>query len=125
MIPFHNNDVKPVIHWKVEQRLIVRFGPGADDYGILVATPGSQALGLLEVPNSGSSGDFELALSGLLVGTLDLANSVRVSRNGDNITVEVGRPLRLFNTWQSHRVDCSGRSSRVLGKTGFGHRRNL
>ncbi|MCH7940241.1 MAG: hypothetical protein IID13_10940, partial [Candidatus Marinimicrobia bacterium] len=40
LIPFQNNEVAPVIQRKVEHRLIVRFGAGVDDYGILRATPG-------------------------------------------------------------------------------------
>ena len=135
VIPFHNNDVKPVIQWKVEKRLIVRFGPGPDDYGILVATPGSQALGLLEVQNRGSTGDFESELSGLLVGTLDLANSVRVSRNGDSMTVDVGRPLLTHRGHSAYSIlgspiasivaavaaESLGRPVSVMGETGKGH----
>jgi len=136
VIPFHNNEVAPVIQWKVEQRLIVRFGSGPDDYGILVATPGSQALGLLEVPESGSSGDIESALSGLLVGTLDLANSVRISRSGDSMTVEVARPLLTRRGHSAYSIlgspiasivaavaaESLGRPVSVIGETSKGHR---
>jgi hypothetical protein len=72
LIPLHRDPVQPVLQKPVEQRLIVQFGPGQDDYGILVATPGSPALGLIEAPEEDSPGDLEAALSGLLVGRLDL-----------------------------------------------------
>jgi hypothetical protein len=92
LIPLHRNSIQPVIQKPVEQRLIVQFGPGPDDYGALVATPGSPALSLIETPGIGSSGALEDALSGLLVGRLDVVDAVRVERSGEKIVIEVAHP---------------------------------
>jgi hypothetical protein len=92
LIPLRGDPIRPVVQKQVEQRLIVQFGPGPDDYGILIATPGSPGLNLIEVPEEGSLGDLEAALSGLLVGRLDLANAVRVGHRSEKIVIEVAHP---------------------------------
>jgi hypothetical protein len=70
----------------------VQFGPGRDDYGVLIATPGSPALGLIKVPEGGSHRDLEDSLSALLIGALDLVDAVRVGRGSEKIAVEVAHP---------------------------------
>jgi hypothetical protein len=92
LIPLRRDPIQPVIQKRIEQRLIVQFGPGSDDYGVLIATPGSPALGLIEAPEEGSLGDLQAALSSLLVGRLDLVNAVRVGRRSEKIVIEVARP---------------------------------
>lgn len=92
LIPMHGNHGPPVVQRQLEQRLIVHFGPGSDDYGVLVATPGSTALNLTDIPEDGSSGELESALSALLVGALDLVEAVQVSSTTEGFDVEVRRP---------------------------------
>lgn len=92
LIPLHGNSVQPVVQKQIERRLIVHFGSGHDDYGILVATPGSPALGLIEAPEGDSPGDLEAALSGLLVGRLDLVDAVRIRRGSERIVIQVAHP---------------------------------
>ena len=93
LIPLHRSSAPPVVRRQIEQRFIARFGPGPEDYGILVAGPGSPALRLVEVPESGSSTDLEGALSALLVGTLNLVSAVGIGRNGDTVVVRVAHPI--------------------------------
>ena len=92
LIPLHGNSQHPVIQRRVEQRLIVRFGSGPQDFGVLVSTPGSSALHLQKTPLGPSSSELETALSEVLVGTLDMVEAVRVSRSGKVISVEVKQP---------------------------------
>ncbi len=89
LVPLRDNSHRPTISRPVDQRLIVQFGPGQEDFGVLVSTPGSPALSLTPVPEEGSSAGLEAALSAILVGALDVANSVRVSRDGSSVVVEV------------------------------------
>ena len=91
LIPFHGNSSGPSIQKPLDLRLIVKFGNGPEDIGVLVATPGSSALELAQVTDGASSNELEATLSALLVGTLDLVGGVRVERNGDNVVVEVAR----------------------------------
>jgi hypothetical protein len=104
LIPLHGNPVQPVIQKPVERRLIVQFGPGPDDYGVLVATPGSPTLSLIETPETGSSGALEDALSDLLVGRLDMVNAVRVERSGEKITIEVAHPALPLRSHPAYTV---------------------
>jgi hypothetical protein len=104
LIPLHRNSVQPVIQKPVEQRLIVQFGPGRDDYGVLVATPGSPALGLIEASEGGSTSDLEAALSGLLVGRLDLVDAVRVRRSSENVVIEVDHPALPVHNHPAYTV---------------------
>lgn len=96
LVPLHRNSGPPVIQKNLEQRLIVNFGPGPDDYGILVSTLGSAALATTELPDGNSPSDIEAALYALLVGTLDLAYGVRVRSGGEGLVVKVARPILTY-----------------------------
>jgi hypothetical protein len=104
LIPLHGDPVQPLIQKRIEQRLIVQFGPGSDDYGVLVATPGSPALGLVEVTEGNSTEDLEDALSALLAGALDLADAVRVGRSSEKIVIEVARPALPLRSHPAYTV---------------------
>jgi hypothetical protein len=104
LIPLHSGPVRPAIQKHVEQRLIVQFGPGHDDYGVLVATPGSPALGLIKVPEGGSPGDLEDSLSALLTGALDLVDAVRVRRDSEKIVIEVAHPALPLRSHPAYTV---------------------
>ena len=104
LIPFRQNSSDTLIQKPLEQRLIVNFGNEPEDFGVLVATPGSFALDLAPVAEGATSIDLEATLSALLVGTLDLVRSVKVERNGDNIVVEVARPALQPRNHPSHDI---------------------
>jgi len=92
LVPLHRNFSPLAIQKPMAQRLIVNFGPGPEDHGILVSTLGSAALETAEIPDNGSPSEIEAALSSLLVGTLDLAYGVRVDREGEYFKVKAARP---------------------------------
>ena len=93
LIPARVNPASPAIQRHLERRFIVHFGPGPEDFGLLVATPGSAALPLLGEPGTPSTAELEGALSTVLVGGLDLVDAVRVPGGGNTLKVELVRPV--------------------------------
>ena len=91
LVPLHSNSQRPNFEGPLERRLIVKYGPGPEDFGVLVATPGSPALGLIQHPDEGSSADLEAPLSSIFVGALDAAASVSVSREGQHVVVDLAK----------------------------------
>lgn len=69
-------------------RMLVETGPGADEVGLLVSTPGTTVRPLLEGSVGASSSELETALARVLVGALDLARGVAVSQEDGRVTVE-------------------------------------
>ena len=92
LIPMRGNPASPAIQRRLERRLIVHFGQGPEELGLLVATAGSAALGLLEGAGVSSIEELEGALSAVLVGGLDLVGAVHVPGGGDTLRVELDRP---------------------------------
>lgn len=81
-------------------RLIVRHGPGPQDMGIAVTTPGSVCIEALEARPGADPGEIEAALSHLLIGVLDMASAVSVSASPGRVKVETARPkLGHENVW--------------------------
>jgi len=105
LIPLHGSP-PPRLERALDARLIVEFGSGPEDVGILVATPGSAVAGLLEAPPGPASSELEAALTRILVGALDVARSVQVAQEGGTVTVRIG----------GGRLDRgASRTDRVLG----------
>jgi len=73
--------------FRVQNRLLVQFSQNSDDLGILVATPGSAALSFGSIPPSSFGTDLEDTLTMTLVGSLDLARTVSVSRDANLLNV--------------------------------------
>lgn len=90
LVPLHSNPAAPVVTRTVPGRMIVEFGPGPDDVGILVSTPGTTAVQFPDGPPGASSSDLESALTRILVGSLDVARTVQVSQDGGRVTVRLG-----------------------------------
>jgi hypothetical protein len=76
---------------RLPNRLIVRYGQGAEEMGLLINTLGSAAVDRFGLENL-QGGDIEGALSSVLTGATDLADSVKAVQSGDLITVEVTNP---------------------------------
>lgn len=91
------------IHWvreKIPGRLIVRYGVNPDDMAIVVTTPGSINIDMLETKPGPTSGEIEAAATYILSGVLDIANSVTVSLRDNQIDVEVsGARLAYEDIW--------------------------
>lgn len=76
----------------LQRGLIVKYGEGEEDIGLLITTPGSKCLSFLEAPPGENIDDIEIALNLIIVGGLNLASGVRVSREGEGIRIELQNP---------------------------------
>jgi len=81
-------------------RLIARYGPKLEDMCLVVTTPGAVSLDSIAVVPGGGPDEIEGVLNHLVVGIMDLADSVSVHVAEDRITVEVVKPkLKYENIW--------------------------
>ena len=89
IVPINDHYTLDNIKDKLPGRLIVRYGPGADDMAIAITTPGSINLEMLEHIPGPNAYDIESAISYILTGVLDIANSVKVDITGSRVNVEI------------------------------------
>lgn len=103
LIPLHSNPALPPITKALPQRLIVRYGAGPDDIGLLLSTIGSTAIGMLESRPGPTPAELESALTSLFTGILGVADRTRVTSHDNHIRVEIHNP-RIENraTWSHH-----------------------
>lgn len=100
LIPLHANAAQPKVSRPLLDRLIVDFGPHAEDMGILVTTPGTAVVELLETRPGATSSALEAALARVLIGMLDLATAVQVSQEDGSVTVTMtGVRLTYPDLW--------------------------
>jgi hypothetical protein len=92
LIPLHANPFRPRIEKALPAKLIVSYGSGPHDVGLLVRTAGTTVMQLLENHLGASSAELESAMAAILVGRLDLADGVRVQRDRERVIVEVSAP---------------------------------
>lgn len=100
LIPLvENGDIK-LLREKLPGRLIVRYGVNPDDMAIAVTTPGSINIDMLETRPGPTSGEIEAAVTYILTGVLDIANSVTVNLADAQVDVEVnGSRLHYEDIW--------------------------
>ena len=99
LIPLNSNDTMTRVNGALPRRLIVKYGAAADDMGLLIATPGSAAMEMLESKPGPTIGEIEVAITSLLVGAMDAASSVSVFTSDGRIVVQVADPhLEYRNT---------------------------
>lgn len=85
---------------KIPGRLIVRYGVNPDDMAIAVTTPGSINIDMLETKPGPTSGEIEAAVTYILTGLLDIANSVTVNLSDAQVNVEISGPrLHYEDIW--------------------------
>ena len=85
---------------KIPGRLIVRYGVNPDDMAIAVTTPGSINIDMLETKPGPTSGEIEAAVTYILTGLLDIANSVTVNLSDTQVNVEISGPrLHYEDIW--------------------------
>jgi hypothetical protein len=100
IIPLVEGDAGAGVRDKLPGRLIVRYGNSPQAMAIAVTTPGSISVKMLEAKPGPASGDIESALTYILTGVLDIADSVIVNMSGCNINVEVrGEKKQEENIW--------------------------
>jgi len=88
------------IRKKIPGRLIVRYGVNPDDMAIAVTTPGSINIDMLETKPGPTSGEIEAAVTYILIGLLDLANSVTVNLSDTQVHVDIKNPrLHYEDIW--------------------------
>ena len=81
------------------KRLIVSYGNKAGAMGLLLFTPGSAVGKMVEPKPDASGGDLESAISSVLA-TINLADGVRASLEGERVVVEVVNPrLEVEKMW--------------------------
>jgi len=85
---------------KIPGRLIVRYGVNPDDMAIAVTTPGSINIEMLETKPGPTSEEIEVAVTYILTGLLDIANSVTVNLSDTQVNVEISGPkLHYEDIW--------------------------
>ena len=89
----------------IPDRLIARYGPNLESMCLAVTTPGSVSLDGVAVVRGGGPDQIENALNQILVGVMDLADSVSLhiqaqSFPSGRMLVDVARPkLKYENIW--------------------------
>jgi hypothetical protein len=105
IIPLEDGN-RELVQGRIPGRLIVRYGAAPDDVGIAVTTPGSMNNELLKTTPGPTPEEIESAASYILIGVLDLADSVTVSLSDARVNVLVrGARLHYEKTWY---YDCLG-----------------
>jgi hypothetical protein len=102
LIPLHSNSSNTTITKALPKRLIVRYGTGPEDIGLLISTIGSTATGMLDAKPGITSTELESALTALFTGRLGVADGVRVINHDNNIMVEINKPRIDNGTAWSH-----------------------
>jgi len=100
LIPLTGTPDVAHIRSKIPGRLVVRYGDGPGDMALAVTTPGSINLEQLETKPGPNATDIEAAVTYVLTGLLDLANSVTVNITETEVRVEVSGPrLHYEDIW--------------------------
>jgi hypothetical protein len=100
LIPLGANDGTITIPEKLPKRLIVRYGPNAEDMAIAVTTPGNVSIELLENKPGPTADEMEIALNYLLTGVLDIAHNVTVHVMDAKVEVKISGPKMSYeNNW--------------------------
>ncbi len=92
LIPLNARAAVPPLEKALDRRLIVRYGSGPDDYGLLLSTVGSTAFKLLEATPGADVNELESALNALLAGALGIASGANVTMERNGMTVTVRHP---------------------------------
>lgn len=123
LVPLAGSDGIGQIKEKIPGRLIVRYGQNPEDMAISVTTPGSINIDMLETIPGPTAESMVTAINTILIGVLDIADSVSLNMVDGRIDVEVRNPKLIFEDIWYYR--CMGSpvasiiaaiSSEALGK---------
>lgn len=92
LLPLHDNPSFPQVRQSLPRRLIVKYGAQPEDIGLLISTPGSTAVGMLQSKPGADLGEIEIALASVLEGMLDLVDGVKIGGNEEMIFVHISAP---------------------------------
>lgn len=101
LIPLHDDLASLHLRDTLPDRMIVRYGEGPDDVGLLVTTVGTAAVAMLgHKPPGATIPELETSLNSLMTGTLGVADGVAVSESEGHLVVEINRPhIEFEETW--------------------------
>lgn len=100
LIPLADDREVQLTREKITGRLIVRYGVNPGDMAIAVTTPGGMIIDMLETKPGPTPGEIEAAATYVLMGLLDLANSVTVSLADGRVNLEIsGSRLHYEDIW--------------------------
>lgn len=100
IVPLTDNGNIRLNRGTIPGRLIVRYGINPEDMAISVTTPGSINIDVLETLPGPGSDEIEAAISYILTGVLDIADSVNVNMTDGKIIVDVRNPKIMYeNIW--------------------------
>lgn len=100
LIPIKEDVALPGIGQVVPDRLITRYGPNLENMCLVVTTPGAVSLDSVAVARGAGPDQIESTLNQILVGVMDLADSVSLHMLEQHLIVEVTKPkLKYENVW--------------------------
>ena len=100
LIPLSGDIDVTKLEGKILRRLIVRYGDNPGNMAIAVTAPGGTILNELEIKPGPTSSEIEQALTYVLIGLLDIANSVSVHLRENQLHIEVTGPKLYYeNIW--------------------------
>ena len=100
LIPLVDDKEITLVKGRIPGRLIVRYGVNPDDMAIVVTTPGSINIDMLETKPGPTASEIEAAGTYILTGLLDLASSVSVNITDGRVNVGVsGSRLHYEDIW--------------------------
>ena len=89
LIPLFSDNSHPLDLSHLENRFLVLLDKSTDNYGILVATPGSTAIKILGPTTITAEIGLEESLRAILIGSLDLAHGVLCNKSEEEVTIEL------------------------------------
>ncbi len=102
LIPLNSGQSLPPINKILNQRLIVKYATGPDDFGLLLSTIGSIAAGLLASAPSPDADDLESAMNSLLTGILGMADGASAAVQDGQVTIVIRNPrVEDVSTWSN------------------------
>ena len=102
LIPLNSGQPLPPISKVLNQRLIVKYAAGPDDFGLLLSTIGSIAAGLLESAPSPDADELESAMNSLLTGILGMADGTSAAVQDGQVTIVIRNPrVENTSTWSN------------------------
>jgi hypothetical protein len=100
LIPLKEDDTLAGIRQAIPDRLIARYGPNLENMCLAVTTPGAVSLDGVDIVRGGGPDQIENALNHILVGVMDLADSVSLHMLEQRLMVDVVKPkLKYENIW--------------------------
>jgi hypothetical protein len=92
VIPINSRTNGVQISDKIPKRLITKYGKNDDDIGIMVITTGAACLRMLKAKPGPTTSELEAAITSILAGALDVADSARVNIADSKAVVEIINP---------------------------------